>query len=193
MRAHGEAFVQALFHLVSKNKRRYGGYIVHFGVVLMFVGFAGAAFNQETSGEMAEGDKVTLGKYTFLCNGIKELDTPNYYFLEAALSVTTQNGKHVTNLYPEKRVYKASEQASSEVAMRSNLKEDIYAVFAGMSEESNKAVIQFYLNPLVTWLWIGGIVMLAGTLVCIFPDLKRVRVERGRRALERLLTNADRK
>jgi cytochrome c-type biogenesis protein CcmF len=193
MRAHGEAFAQALFQLVSKNKRRYGGYIVHFGVVLMFVGFAGAAFNQETSSEMEKGDKVTLGKYTFLCNGISELDTPNYYFLEAALSVTTPDGKRVTNLYPEKRVYRASEQASSEVAMRSNLREDIYAVFAGVSEETGKAVIQFYLNPLVAWIWIGGIVMLAGTVVCIFPDLKRARLERGRKALDRLLATAGRK
>jgi len=79
------------------------------------------------------------------------------------------------------------------VAMRSNLREDIYAVFAGVSEETGKAVIQFYLNPLVTWIWIGGIVMLAGTVICIFPDLKRARLERGRKALDRLLATAGKK
>ena len=192
MRSHGEAFAQALYQLVSKNKRRYGGYIVHFGVVLMFIGFAGAAFNQEASGEMGKGDALTVGKYTFLCEDIKELDTPNYYFLEAALSVT-KDGKPVTNLYPEKRVYKASEQASSEVAMRSNLKEDLYAVFAGVTEETGKAVIQLYLNPLVTWIWIGGIVMMVGTAICIFPDLRLARLARGRKSLDTLLTTADKR
>ena len=192
MRAHGEAFAQALYQLVSKNKRRYGGYVVHFGVVLMFIGFAGAAFNQEAVGEMGKGDTLAIGEYSLLCEDIKELDTPNYYFLEAALSVT-KDGRPVTNLYPEKRVYKASEQASSEVAMRSNLKEDLYAVFAGVSEETGKAVIQLYLNPLVTWIWLGGIVMMAGTTICIFPDLRLARLARGRRSLERLLTTADKR
>ena len=192
MRAHAEPFAKALVRLVSKNKRRYGGYVVHFGVVLMFVGFAGAAFNRETSGEIGKGDSLSVGKYTFLCEAIEERDTPNYYFLEATLAVS-KNGKPVTMLYPEKRVYTASEQSTSEVAMRSTLREDLYAVFAGITEETGKAVIQIYVNPLVSWLWLGGIVMGLGTIICILPDAATTRVSRGRRALDRLLATTDKK
>jgi cytochrome c-type biogenesis protein CcmF len=158
----------------------------------MFVGFAGAAFNRETSGEVAKGDSLSAGGYTFLCENIVEKDTPNYYFLEATLAVT-RNGKPVTVLYPEKRVYTASEESTSEVAMRSTLREDIYAVFAGITDDTGKAVIQIYVNPLVSWLWLGGIVMGLGTIVCILPDAAAGRTSRERRALERLLTAADRK
>ncbi len=192
MRARAEPFAQALVRLVAKNKRRYGGYVVHFGIVLMFVGFAGAAFNRETSGEVAKGDSLSAGGYTFLCENIVEKDTPNYYLLEAKLAVT-KNGRAVTVLYPEKRVYTASEESTSEVAMRSTLREDIYAVFAGITEDTGKAVIQIYVNPLVSWLWLGGIVMGLGTIVCILPDAAAGRTSRERRALERLLTAADRK
>jgi cytochrome c-type biogenesis protein CcmF len=190
MRAHGEPAALALVQLVSKNKRRYGGYVVHFGIVLLFIGFAGSAFNREASGEVSKGDALSIGQYTLHCDDIRELDTPNYYFIEAAFNVT-KDGKPVTNLYPEKRVYKASEQATSEVALKSSLKEDLYAVFAGVSEDSGKAVIQLFLNPLVSWLWIGGIVMAAGTIICILPDARTVRVSRGRKALDKLLTSGD--
>ena len=189
MRAHGEGAAHALVRLVGKNKRRYGGYIVHFSIVLMFVGFAGAAFNRETSGEMGEGDTLSIGRYTLLCEGVEEKDTPNYFFLEAALAVS-KDGKPVTMLYPEKRVYKASEQASSEVAMRSTLKEDLYTVFAGVSQDTGKAVILVYLNPLVTWIWLGGILMGLGTIVCVLPDAVSVRTSRGRKTLEKLLATA---
>jgi cytochrome c-type biogenesis protein CcmF len=192
MRAHGERPFHALARLVSRNKRRYGGYIVHFSIVLMFVGFAGAAFNQETSGEVDEGDSLTLGRYTLLCRSVEETDTPNYLSLKAVLAVS-KDGKPVTMLSPEKRVYKASQQASSEVAMRSTLKEDIYTVFAGVSQESGKAVIQVYLNPLVSWLWLGGILIGIGTIVCVLPDAGTARSSRDRKTLEKLLAAANRK
>jgi cytochrome c-type biogenesis protein CcmF len=192
MRAHGEPPAQALVRLVGKNKRRYGGYVVHFSIVLMFVGFAGAAFNQETSGEVDEGDSLKIGEYTLLCQKIEQRDTPNYFFLEATLAVS-KNGRPVTTLYPEKRVYRASEQPSSEVAMRSTLREDIYTVFAGVSQETGKAVIQAYLNPLVSWIWIGGILMGLGTIVCVLPDSVAARASRERKVLERLLAAAEKK
>jgi cytochrome c-type biogenesis protein CcmF len=192
MRAHGEDPGRALVRLVGKNKRRYGGYIVHFSIVLMFVGFAGAAFNQESSGEMGEGDSLSIGRYTLLCEAIEEEDTPNYFFLEAALTVS-KAGQPVGTLYPEKRVYRASEQSTSEVAMRSTLREDLYAVFAGISQDTGKAVIQVYLNPLVSWIWLGGLLMGLGTIVCVLPDAGAVRISRGGRSLEKLLEAAEKK
>ncbi|UCH85059.1 MAG: hypothetical protein JSW50_05050 [Candidatus Latescibacterota bacterium] len=185
IRARGESFPTALVRLVARNKRRYGGYIVHFGIVLMFVGFSGAAFNQESQGELDVGDSVSIGRYTLRCESLDEKDTPNYFCLEAALAVT-KNDKPVTMLYPQKRVYRASEQATSEIAIRSTLKEDLYVVFAGLTEDE-KAVIQVYLNPLVSWLWLGGLVMGLGTIICILPEARTQRV-RGKAALDRLLS-----
>ncbi len=94
-------------------------------------------------------------------------------------------------LYPEKRVYRASDQATSEVAMRSTLQDDLYVVFAGISQDTGDAVIQVYRNPLVAWLWLGGVVLGLGTLICILPDSSTGRSVRGRKALDKLLTTAD--
>jgi len=103
--------------------------------------------------------------------------------------IAQRHGKPVKMLYPEKRVYRASEQATSEIAIRSTLKEDLYVVFAGLSEDE-KAVIQVYLNPLVSWLWIGGLVIGLGTIICILPESPTGRV-RGKTALDRLLSTTN--
>jgi cytochrome c-type biogenesis protein CcmF len=190
MRAKGESLAVAAFNLVARNKRRYGGAIVHFGVVLMFVGFAGSAFNEETSGEVGVGDTMAIGPYKLTVEDIAEHDAPLYYYVEAAMKVE-KNGKYVSMLYPEKRVYRASEQATSEVAMRSTLQDDLYVVFAGISQDTGNAVIQLYRNPLVAWLWLGGVVLGLGTLICILPDSPTGRSMRGRKALDKLLTTAD--
>jgi cytochrome c-type biogenesis protein CcmF len=156
----------------------------------MFIGFAGAAFNQNTQSNVAEGDSMSIGPYTLVCESLEEKDKPNYYYIEAALAVS-KNGKPVGMLYPEKRVYRASEQATSEIAIRSTLREDLYVVFAGITE-NNKAAIQLYLNPLVSWLWIGGIVLGLGTLICILPEARTTRRIRGKAALDRLLSTSER-
>jgi cytochrome c-type biogenesis protein CcmF len=99
----------------------------------------------------------------------------------------SHNGKHLGYLNPEKRWYPASEQGTSEVALISNLKEDLYVVFAGVSDDEQRAVIQLYLNPLVVWVWIGTIVMALGTIVAILPDSHDARIQRRKRELERIL------
>jgi cytochrome c-type biogenesis protein CcmF len=189
MKARGESPGLALVNLVARNKRRYGGAIVHFGIVLMFVGFAGAAFNQDAQSDVNEGDSMSIGPYTLVCEKLEEKDTPNYYFIEATLAVS-KNGKPVGMLYPEKRVYRASEQATSEIAIRSTLKEDLYVVFAGITDEE-QAVIQLYLNPLVSWLWIGGVVLGLGTIICILPEARTTKRVRGKAALDRLLSTSE--
>ena len=186
MRAHGEMLHHAFLRLIGKNKRRYGGYIVHFAIVLIFIGFTGNAFNRETKGEVTEGDTISLGAYELRCEQIEEGETPNYTYIVATLSAT-KNGKPMGTLVPEKRFYHASEQGTSEVALRSNLAEDLYVVFAGVNEDNNRAVIQIFLNPLVAWVWIGTIVMIVGTVVAILPDGRDVRIQRRKRALEKLL------
>jgi cytochrome c-type biogenesis protein CcmF len=188
-RAHGELPHQALMHLIGKNKRRYGGYIVHFGVVLIFIGFTGNAFNQETQGEVIEGESVSVGSYTVRCDKLDETSNALYSQISATMTVL-KNGRDVGIVKPEKRYYHASEQPTSEVGLRSTLVEDLYVVFAGVSE-TNKAVIQLYLNPLVAWVWIGTLVLVFGTIVAILPDAREARLKRRKRELERIIQTTE--
>jgi cytochrome c-type biogenesis protein CcmF len=186
MRGTGENFVQAVFRILSINKRRYGGYVVHFGFVLMLIGFTGQAFTTEGWGEVKQGDKFTVGHYEFECENILEIEDPNWVGLLATLNVT-KNGKPFTTLKPEKRYYTASEQPTSEVRIESRFKEDLYVVFAGMNEDNEHAVIQVWINPLVIWVWIGTLVMGIGTIITILPNVKQRRIDRGKKSLDRLL------
>lgn len=189
-RSTGENFLVALLKLTSINKRRYGGYIVHVGFVLLILGFAGKAFTIEGWGEVVAGDRFTVGRYEFECLALEEFDDPNFVGMKARLAVS-KNGEKVCELFPEKRYYLASEQPTSEVRIHSTLKEDVYLVFAGMNQETERAIIQVWINPLVAWIWIGAIVMTLGTLYTILPNAREWRVERGKKDIDRMLRSAE--
>ncbi|MBI4467517.1 MAG: heme lyase CcmF/NrfE family subunit, partial [Acidobacteria bacterium] len=162
-------WVPAVVHLTRRNTRRYGGYVIHFGVALLFIGFVGNAFNAHEQAEVAAGDQVTVRNYRFLVEGLEETENDNYIATRARIQVYDGN-RFLTTLYPERRLYKASQQPTTEVAIRPRLNEDVYLVFAGMAEQSGRAVIQVYINPLVNWVWIGGFVMVLGTLIALVPS-----------------------
>ena len=123
----GKGLLPAMANLAHRNTRRYGGYIVHFGVALVMIGLAGSAFNQDKEKEMGYGDSMKVGAYTLTCRSYTQDDKPNYRSEWAILDVT-DNGKPLTTLYPERRFYKASQQMATMVANRSTLKEDLYVV-----------------------------------------------------------------
>jgi len=159
--------------LAHRNTRRYGGYIVHFGVALVMIGLAGSAFNQDKEKEMGYGDSMKVGAYTLTCRSYTQDDKPNYRSEWAILDVT-DNGKPLTTLYPERRFYKASQQMATMVANRSTLKEDLYVVYEGVNEDTGRPIIKVHLNPLVMWIWIGWLTMVGGTILCMVPDATRV-------------------
>jgi cytochrome c-type biogenesis protein CcmF len=177
MKSTGENAALALFNLSFKNTRRYGGYIVHFGMVLIFAALAGAAFSKETEKDLAAGEALQISGYELKCEGLTEGDTPNYTYSIATMKVF-KNGQLLTTMKPEKRLYKASQQPTSEVALRTSLREDLYVVYKGQSDDGSKAVIQVYVNPLVQWLWIGGMVVVLGTGMAMLPN----RTGRSRKA-----------
>jgi cytochrome c-type biogenesis protein CcmF len=160
-------FAHAVVELTHRNTRRYGGYLVHMGIVLMFVGFTGAAFNQSRVDEMKAGDSVTLGAYRLSVKATHEGENDNYLWQSAAVDVS-KNGEFLGTLSPEERVYKASRQPTHEVALRQRLNEDLYLNFAGMN--GDRAVIQSYVFPLVDWIWIGALTLIFGTLVALVPS-----------------------
>jgi cytochrome c-type biogenesis protein CcmF len=165
----GETAVGALLHLIGKNRRRYGGYIVHIGVVMMFLAITGtSAFKQEKQITVKPGDSFPMGGYTLRYEGVQERDTPHIAYLTATLAVL-KDGRQVDRLQPEKRFYKKPEQPTTEVAIRSTLGADLYVVLGSYDNASRMATIQAYVNPLVGFLWWGGIVLAIGTGVTIWP------------------------
>jgi len=141
---------------------------VHMGIVLMFIGFTGHAFDKSDVKEMAPGDSMQVGNYDLRMVALREGENPVYDWHHAVVGVY-HDGQFLGNLEPEKRFYKASRQGTSEVAIRPRLNEDVYLNFGGMSDDNQRAVIQAYINPLVSWVWIGGLVLIGGTLVCLVP------------------------
>ncbi|PYR91097.1 MAG: cytochrome C biogenesis protein [Acidobacteria bacterium] len=171
----GETFLEAIVNLTLRNTRRYGGYVVHFGFVLLFIGWTGQAFTTDAEGEMGVGDTLSIREYTLRVDKLGIEDTPNYTSDKATISLF-EYGKKVANLYPEKRLYKAGQekQPTTEVSIYSTAKNDVYVVFQGGTRDGKKAIIQVFYNPLTMWVWIGGIVLVAGTLIALLPNKKAI-------------------
>lgn len=190
VRSTGEHAPRALFEITATNKRRYGGYIVHFGFVLLMLGFTGRAFTTEGWGEANVGESFTIGRYQFECLAIKDVSDPNFDGMSATFAIS-KGGKKIAELAPEKRFYKASEQSTSEVRMHHALTEDVYVVFSDTKEDTGRAVMQVWINPLVQWVWLGGLVMAAGTVLTMLPNRKERGVARQKRTIEQLLKATD--
>jgi cytochrome c-type biogenesis protein CcmF len=174
MKTRGEKLFAAAAQLTLRNKRRYGGYIVHFSIALMFVGFAGNAFNRDTTQRLATGQEMSIGGYSLKMEGYQQGQTPSYEYGRAVLKVF-KDGKLISTLRPERRFYKAGgQQSTTVIALHSTPKEDLYVVFAGMTEDS-KAEIAAHLNPLVFWIWIGAAVMVLGSIITLLPEKSRLR------------------
>jgi cytochrome c-type biogenesis protein CcmF len=173
----GRNLLASAVELTHRNTRRYGGYIVHVGIVLMFIGFTGQAFNQDTTQEVRLGDHIRLGHYDLRVAAVNHGEHPNYTWDRATVEVS-KDGSPLGSLTPERRFYPASNQGTSEVAIRRRLNEDVYLNFAGMSDDGQRAVIQAYINPLVSWVWIGYWVLLVGTLICLVPSKVKLQYAR---------------
>src|SRR3984885_12555750 len=162
--------------LIRRNTRRYGGYVVHFGIVVMFIGIAGGGFNQSHEQEMGYGDTLTLGQYRLVCQSFTQ-DSKADYDTEYALLDVYKNGKRLTpQLNPERRFYHASETSSTMVALRSTLANDLYVIYEGRNPDTDRPIIKVFLNPLMNWIWIGVLIVVFGTLLALVPNLVRVPV-----------------
>ncbi len=165
----GQGMFASMVQLTHRNTRRYGGYIVHFGVVVVIIGFAGAAFNQDKEMEMKNGDKMTIGAYTLICRTSTEDDNPNFYSQWAMLDVF-KGGKQIDTMTPVRRFYHASQQTSTMPDIRSGLNEDLYVVFEGVNQDNGHPILRAHLNALVMWIWMGVWIMLIGTVLALIPN-----------------------
>ena len=173
--ATGEAWGQAFVRLVDRNKRRFGGFIVHLAVVLILVGITGSSvFKKEQVASLKRGESFSIGHFTLTLEEMVSHDTPNHEFLGARLQVASA-GRTVGTLLPGQNFYKAGQNPSSEVDIRSTLTEDLYLILTGFDPQEGRATVKAYLNPLVAWIWIGGAVLILGSWLAILPDLRERR------------------
>jgi cytochrome c-type biogenesis protein CcmF len=166
----GQNLLASMVRLTRRNTRRYGGYIVHFGIVLIFIGLAGQAFNQSHEQTMNFKDSFVLGPYRVECLDYSQDSNPNYDTEFAMLNVY-RGDKLVTKLAPELRVYAVNGQPSTIVANHSTLIEDLYVIYAGKDPATGQPVIKAFLNPLVAWIWIGLLVTILGTGIALVPNM----------------------
>ena len=168
----GQNLASSMFLLVRRNTRRYGGYLVHFGIVVMFIGIAGGAFQQTHEQELSFGDSFKIGPYRLVCQSFSQDSNPTYD-TEFALLDVYKGSKHVTLLSPEKRFYQASQTNSTVVANHSTLAYDLYTIYEGKNPDTGRPIVKVFLNPLVNWIWIGVGIIIAGTCIGLLPNLTR--------------------
>jgi cytochrome c-type biogenesis protein CcmF len=147
------------------------------GIVLMFIGFTGHAFNLSEVKELSTGDSMKIGSYDLRMVNMTQGENENYAWHRATMAVS-KNGDFLGMLEPEKRFYKASRQGTSEVGIRQRPNEDLYLNFGGMSDDNQRAVIQAYVFPLVSWIWVGTLVVIFGTLTCLVPSKVKMQYAR---------------
>lgn len=170
MMVHESTFA-ALYHMTMRNKRRYGGYIIHTGVAILFVGIAASSFYQlEKDVTVAKNATFTARNYQVRFLGLNFHQDPHKEVMGARLEIF-KKGKRVGFMVPERHFYKSSEQPTTEVALRSFWNEDLYIILAGWDDKGG-ATFKIYVNPLINWIWRGGLIMFLGGLIVLFPDFK---------------------
>jgi cytochrome c-type biogenesis protein CcmF len=176
----------ATVRLIARNRRRYGGYIVHAGIVVLFSAFAGLAFKRDHDVQMRAGETKELvdplgHRWRFVSQGISTSETLNRLVTGVGLEVW-RDGERQGIITSEKRQYVDSDknplfEPSTEVGIRTSAKMDLYIVLAGVREETAELRISF--NPLVVWVWIGGMIMAVGGLIVMWPQAERRRAPSG--------------
>ncbi len=177
MRAAGENVFVASARALANNRRRYGGQIIHLSILLIVAGITGSqAYQTEVQVALEQGESVEVEGYTLTYTGYvyRQAQEQGNKVLNQAMLDVHRDGRQVATIKPERNLYSNVEGAVSEVALRSNLKEDLYVVLASM-EADGLAAFQVLVNRMVIWLWIGGALLIVGTLVAAWPARSRGR------------------
>lgn len=173
VRSTGEALAPAALHLIDQNHRRYGGQLAHLGLMMVVIGVIGSSlYNAEKKYELSAGESADLGRFTLTLLSVDEIRGANYRALQATIALEDEHGTEISVLTPQKRQYdKWQQELNTEVALRSTVRDDVYVILAGWEAGGEVVAIQALLNPLVLWIWLGGIVMAAGSFFCILPRM----------------------
>ncbi|MGD2058752.1 MAG: heme lyase CcmF/NrfE family subunit [Anaerolineales bacterium] len=177
---HGENLLLALWRLAGRNRRRYGGYVIHLGVVLMAFGIIGIEmFQTETQATLARGEQLTLGRYVMTYDALSQFDTDDGRNVARAVVSVYRDGKYVDELYPRKDYYYQSQQPMTIPGVRSTLEDDFYVLLVGWEPVAVEgATFKVYHNPLVNFVWMGGLIFIVGTMVAAWPEEELAPVKR---------------
>jgi cytochrome c-type biogenesis protein CcmF len=166
----GTDLFTAMIGLVGRNKRRYGGYIIHVGIVLIFLGFAGEGFKQKETLLLKPGQQTTVGDFTVRLDAVKVSDDGQKQMVTAHTTVI-RDGKEIDRMYPAKWFFRKHEdQPTTEVAIRRSFAEDLYLVLAAFELDQQGASMEIVVNPLVNWIWVGFGIMALGTGIALLPE-----------------------
>jgi cytochrome c-type biogenesis protein CcmF len=170
VRTTGENPAAALLRLIDHNHRRYGGQITHLGMIFIVIGVAGTSlFSLKPEPfQLNPGTSEQIGGYSVKLDSLKEVRESNFTAVEATLSITRPDGSVVT-LKPQRRFYDKNQDANTEVAIESSWREDLYLTLAGWEESGKVVAIQAIVNPLMSWIWIGGLTLSLGAILCMLP------------------------
>jgi len=187
MRARQESPWTAFTTLMARGRRRYGGYWIHLGVLVMAFGIIGSYFyQQETQIRLFRGESVSLGNYSMTFNGVSQYPGPDDLIITEADVSVYQNGRFVRTLAPRNEFYTRTGQPMTIPSARSTIAEDFYVLMVNWEETSaDQATFRIYLNPLINWVWGGGFIFIIGTLIAAWPDPADERVSAAARARHR--------
>lgn len=176
-RAHAEGWALALWSVVSKNRRRYGGYVVHFGIVVMAVGIAlSSTYRKETLATLRPGEAVNFAGYTVRLDSVYAGREPQRDFVEASFSALRAKGAGagagagvgaVTMMRPRLNYYATSQQPIGTPDVRTRLSGDLYLNLMAYAQDGSTATVSIIVNPMVVWIWIGGGILVLGSLFAI--------------------------
>ncbi len=175
-----ESILRAFFSLINKNRNRYGGHIVHLGIIIMFIGFTGHAFDSEIEFSLKNRESIDFNGYRFELASLSSEERPNHFAWIAEMKVSKNDKKLITTLYPEKRVYfhkhpnPDKRQPHSELDIYSTIRKDIYSIFSGIDGENETAFFKIMINPLVRLVWYGGYILIIGTLIILLPNKEKL-------------------
>ncbi|MGE0705708.1 MAG: cytochrome c-type biogenesis CcmF C-terminal domain-containing protein, partial [Vicinamibacterales bacterium] len=168
--ATGTDILTALVGLMGRNKRRYGGYVVHLGIVLIFFGFAGEGFKLDSQVLLRPGADSTIGDYTIRYDQLRVTEDVQKQAVTAYVTVF-KDGEQVDRLYPAKWFFhKAPQEPTTEVAIRRSIAADLYIILAAYEPSDQAASFQFNVNPLVNWVWLGFGILALGTGIALLPE-----------------------
>ncbi len=169
-RQTGKGLYASMRVLVRGNTRRYGAYLAHLGIAVMFIGFAGSAFNRSVQKELSPGQGIHLGPYHLILSGFTQTSNDNYFAVASRLDVY-RGGIKRFQLAPQARLYRLSQSRETAVANHSTPLWDLYVVYEGDDQSTGQAVIHAILNPLVFWIWFGAGILIFGTLFALIPSV----------------------
>ena len=167
----GTDLVTAMIGLVSRNQRRYGGYIVHAGMVLIFLGFAGQGFSRNQQILLKPGEEQKVGDYTIHLDALRVTDDGQKQMITGHITVKNAKGEVIDQMRPAKWYYrKHEEEPTTEVAIRRSFAEDLYIVMPAYEVEEQTASVEVHINPLVDWVWFGFGILAIGTGIALLPE-----------------------